>query len=89
MGTVSDTYSAKTHLLRLLDEVEAGGEVVITRRGKPIARLVPYAAAEAKPKGIVLGALSHLLGPGDLDYDKHRDPEWQAMIDEMEGKRER
>jgi prevent-host-death family protein len=33
-------FEAKTHLSRLLEEVENGGEVVITRHGKPIARLV-------------------------------------------------
>lgn len=32
---------AKTHLSSLLDAVEAGEAVVITRRGKPIAELVP------------------------------------------------
>ena len=32
---------AKTQLSRLLDAVEAGEAVVITRRGKPIAELVP------------------------------------------------
>ena len=32
---------AKTHLPRLLDDVEAGETIVITRHGKPIARLVP------------------------------------------------
>ena len=32
---------AKTHLLRLLDDVEKGETIVITRHGKPIARLVP------------------------------------------------
>jgi prevent-host-death family protein len=32
---------AKTRLGRLLDQVEAGEEIVITRRGKPVARLVP------------------------------------------------
>jgi prevent-host-death family protein len=32
---------AKAHFLRLLDEVERGETVVITRHGKPIARLVP------------------------------------------------
>lgn len=32
---------AKTHLPRLLDDVEAGETLVITRHGKPIARLVP------------------------------------------------
>lgn len=34
-------FDAKNRLTALLDEVERGGEVVITRRGKPVARLVP------------------------------------------------
>ena len=33
-------FEAKTHLSSLLDEVEKGGEVTITRHGKPVARLV-------------------------------------------------
>jgi prevent-host-death family protein len=32
---------AKTHLPRLLDDVEHGETFVITRHGRPIARLVP------------------------------------------------
>jgi prevent-host-death family protein len=32
---------AKTHLPSLLDDVERGETLVITRHGKPIARLVP------------------------------------------------
>ncbi len=32
---------AKAHFSALLAEVEAGGEVVIMRRGKPVARIVP------------------------------------------------
>jgi prevent-host-death family protein len=35
------TAEAKTHLSHLLDQVEAGGEVVITRRGLSIARISP------------------------------------------------
>ena len=31
---------AKTHLSRLLAQVEAGEEVVIARRGEPVARLI-------------------------------------------------
>jgi prevent-host-death family protein len=34
---------AKTHLPRLLDEVERGATIVITRHGRRIARLVPEA----------------------------------------------
>jgi prevent-host-death family protein len=33
-------FDAKTNLSALLDKVEAGEEVVITRHGKPVARLV-------------------------------------------------
>lgn len=32
---------AKTHLPQLLDEVERGAVVRITRHGRPVARLVP------------------------------------------------
>jgi len=32
-------HEAKTHLSRLLERVEAGDEVVIDRRGRPVARL--------------------------------------------------
>jgi len=34
-------YEAKTHLSRLIGEVEAGLEVTITRHGKAVAKLVP------------------------------------------------
>lgn len=34
-------YEAKTQLPRLLDEVERGETITITRHGRPVARLVP------------------------------------------------
>jgi len=37
-ATVAD---ARSHLSALIAEVEAGQDVVITRRGKPVARLIP------------------------------------------------
>jgi prevent-host-death family protein len=40
MKTVG-VYEAKTHLPRLLAEVDAGETIVITRHGKPVARLMP------------------------------------------------
>lgn len=39
---------AKAHLSELVDRVEAGDEIDITRRGKPIARLVA-AVGSRKP----------------------------------------
>ena len=38
-------FEAKTHLSELLADVEAGASVTITRRGKPVARLVPVTAS--------------------------------------------
>jgi prevent-host-death family protein len=35
------SFEAKTHLSELLAAVEAGETVTITRRGKPVAQLVP------------------------------------------------
>ncbi len=34
-------HEAKTQLSRLIEEVEAGGEVIVARAGKPVARLSP------------------------------------------------
>ncbi len=61
-------FEAKNRLGALLDEVEQGAEILITRRGKPVARLVPAkagidhgtarAAADrivARSKGVTLG----------------------------------
>lgn len=48
MSTVT-LVEAKTHLSHILDQVEAGEEVVITRRGLPIARITPV----EKPKHAV------------------------------------
>jgi prevent-host-death family protein len=44
MQDVVSVREANQHLSRYLERVEAGAEVVITRRGKPIARLSPIAA---------------------------------------------
>ncbi len=38
-------YEAKTHLSRLIGDVESGREVTITRHGRPVARLVPIVDA--------------------------------------------
>jgi prevent-host-death family protein len=40
---------AKTHLSRLVDDAADGMEIVIAKAGKPLVRLVPYAAA-MKPR---------------------------------------
>ena len=42
-------YEAKTHLSELLEKVEAGAEITITKHGAPVARLVPV-KKEANPE---------------------------------------
>jgi prevent-host-death family protein len=44
MRTVN-IHEAKTQLSKLVAEVEAGGDVVLSRAGKPVARLVRFAGA--------------------------------------------
>jgi prevent-host-death family protein len=52
MATVG-SYEAKTHLPRLLERVEQGETITITRHGKPVARLVPAAAGTAPRPEVV------------------------------------
>ena len=40
-GNTIGAYEAKTHLSELLERVEAGQEITITRHGAPVAKLVP------------------------------------------------
>jgi len=48
MHTVG-SYEAKTHLPQLLERVEHGESITITRHGKPVARLVPAVAGISRP----------------------------------------
>jgi prevent-host-death family protein len=48
-------HEAKTHLSRLLEDVAAGEEVVITRRGEAVATLVPVQSGAARRFGIDAG----------------------------------
>jgi prevent-host-death family protein len=42
-------FEAKTHLSTLLDRVGDGEEVIITKHGKPVARLVSAARVDRAP----------------------------------------
>ena len=69
-----DVNQAKTHLPHLLSEVEAGAEVVITRDGNPVARLVAY---ERKGKRR-FGALAGRIAVDDRFFDPLPDAELSA-----------
>lgn len=48
MQEIVSIRDANQHLSHYLERVEQGAELVITRRGKPIARVLPI--IEAKPR---------------------------------------
>ncbi len=69
-------FEAKTHLSALLDQVAAGEEVVITKHGKPVARLV---AAHHADRARAIAAFEKLKSLrkgttlGDLSWKELRD----------------
>ncbi|MBN1424225.1 type II toxin-antitoxin system Phd/YefM family antitoxin [Candidatus Fermentibacteria bacterium] len=64
MHTVN-MHEAKTHLSRLVEEANAGEEVVIAKAGKPMVRLVPTNTMRGRR---VLGWLAGKLEvPEDFD----------------------
>jgi prevent-host-death family protein len=36
------TFEAKTHFSQLIEQVEDGADFVITKRGKPVAKIIPF-----------------------------------------------
>jgi prevent-host-death family protein len=52
------SFEAKTHLSRLLDQVERGEVFTITKNGRPVAKLVPIAEP---PRRDVPQAIADLL----------------------------
>jgi prevent-host-death family protein len=74
-----NVYAAKTHLSRLIDQVNAGEEVVITRHGRPVARLVPATVAKPRQPGV-------LEGKGYWIADDFDAPLPEDLLDLFEGK---
>jgi prevent-host-death family protein len=63
--TEVNIHEAKTHFSRLLSRVAAGEEIIISRAGKPIARLIALRRPKGKrPLGMDKGSF---IVPGDFD----------------------
>ncbi len=60
---------------RLLSRVEAGETVVITRRGKAVADLVPHREA---PAWVTPGQIQAIVAGSSADPGLRRDLEWLA-----------
>ena len=71
---VVDVHQTETCLSRLLAHVEAGEEVIIARRGEPVACLVPYNPA-GRP---VFGAMKDSMVVDDSFLDPLLEEELKA-----------
>jgi len=60
-------HYAKTHLSKLLAQVEKGEEVIIARGHKPVAKLVPVTPTGKRVSGM-------LKGMGSLTYEEAMEP---------------
>ncbi len=65
-----NVHEAKTKLSQLLAEVEAGGEVIVARNGKPVAKLVPIPQKKRLRLGMWKGQI--WMSP---DFDAPLSPE--------------
>ncbi len=70
-----NVHEAKTQLSRLLDRAHAGEEVILSKAGKPYAKLVPLEKPKRK-----LGFMK-----GHLD-DSFFEPLTDAQLDDWEGR---
>mgnify|MGYP003343380842 CR=1 FL=1 len=67
----------KIHCLALLDEVHERGEtLVILKRGKPVARVLPFIEREGSPQATLLGSVS---ATDDLIEPPLAESEWEAL----------
>ncbi len=70
-------FEAKNKLGSLLDRVEHGEEVLITRHGKPVAQLVRpvvnHDRAEAEAAFERMRARSRALKMGPFDWEKYKE----------------
>jgi prevent-host-death family protein len=70
------SFEAKTHLAALLDRVAQGEEIVITRHGKPVARLVPAMAKDRDRVRQAIGRMKELRRGSSLGGP------WKELRDE-------
>ena len=64
MAESVNIHEAKTQLSKLVAKAAAGGEVIIVKGGKPVARLVPLAPTRIRKLGALKGKLKI---PRDFD----------------------
>ena len=65
MTKMVNVYEAKTNLSKLLELVERGERVIISRNGKPVADLIFH-----QPNKIIFGGMKGQIHWNDADFDE-------------------
>ena len=66
-------FEAKTHLSRLLDEVEKGQLIFITRHGRRVAEMVPVAPRKTAKRGCAKGSGFYMAPDFDAPLEEFKD----------------
>jgi prevent-host-death family protein len=76
-------HAAKTHFSQLVEEVEAGAEVIVARAGKPVLKLVKL---ESKgPTARQLGFMRAQIEIPDMEAFLNSDSEVAALFNSDKG----
>lgn len=81
-------HEAKTHLSKLVERVEGGEEIVISRAGKPAAKLVPVPKQTSgkrrlgawEGKGVTVEDFESI----DLDIGQMLEEKWRSELDDSD-----
>jgi prevent-host-death family protein len=76
------SYEAKTHLPRLLSQVEKGETITITKRGKPIAVLSPAQSVAEQDVSAVIARFRAYSKEHSRTHGSLRAREIKEMIEE-------
>jgi prevent-host-death family protein len=66
-------FEAKTHLSRLLDEVEKGHSIFITRHGRRVAEVIPVTPKKTAKRGCAKGAGFYMAPDFDAPLEEFKD----------------
>jgi prevent-host-death family protein len=66
-------FAAKTHLSKLLDAVEQGQHIFITRHGKRVAELAPVQPARKAKRGCAKGPPFYMAPDFDAPLEEFKD----------------
>ncbi len=82
MAKQVNIHAAKTNFSKLVEEVEAGADIVIARAGKPVMRLVKYEPEELEFRAVPrkAGLAKHLFEDFDQEAFDAADAEIYATI---------